>query len=490
MRLNQSFTSQGIKFLPRFGSQPAFWLATAVLIAVCGAAQVSPQPGTATSRSRTQSTIVQSVNVSDTPDALEVIISSSAPITPSLQLVSNPSRLVIDLPGAMVSLQRKRISYTSDLIKAVRADQFQANPPVARVVVDLLAPVAYSWTGDGNRLVVSMRAAQAPAKPPSVPTLMPSAQPVAVPVSAGNSGTAVLAGGRMAAGTSLTAGAETAILSLAHGGEVRVCPGSTVSVTPAQNKRDLLLSMGTGAMETHYALGASADSVLTPDFRILLAGPGEFDYAISVDSRGNTCVRTLPGNTASVIVTELMSDGTYQVKPSEQVVFRSGQINLRESAVPLNCGCPASRPEVLRASASAPSGPVASESSMPASARLAAPGIAGAPTPFPYSSASGGSSQVTVSIAPPDVALPASQPNDVHIQVDAPFVFRATDPPPAPSREIAQLPPMFQTQTPPFPVVALPPSQKSLSSQKAESAPPQRHGFFGKLRGFFAAIFH
>jgi hypothetical protein len=434
---------------------------------------------------------VRSVRVLPGP-AVEIL--SSRPLVPAISTLDNPPRLVIDLPNAdlpaNLSGNSNGIDSAAQEIRRVRVNQYQKAPPVTRVVVDLVKPVGHTWDAAGNRLMVRLRSSdQVNAKPPSVPAFTQGIQPAAVPLGPGSSGTVVLAGSRAAAGSSVTAGSETSVLRLQRGGEVLVCPGTTVSVTSAQSGNTLMLGMNTGALEAHYKLDASADSILTPDFRILLAGPGEFHYAVSADSRGNTCVRALPGNTASVIVSELLGEGNYQVKPTEQIVFHSGRLNLLDAAVPASCGCPPPEIPVMRASA-APA-PAISDAKQPSSMDLAQPRDGVKPvTP----AASGRPSNVTLpgeaaALPPETAALPPSKPNDVHVQVEAPFVFRAADmpannppaPKPAPIPNAQSLPVRDLPRPATFETGVLPPAQSQ--------AKQVHHGAFAKIKGFFSAIF-
>jgi hypothetical protein len=475
--------------LPRVRSQLFALALLAGLLSAFGNAQSTPQLLATTDAP----VVVRSVRVLSGPTGPAVEILSSRPLVPAISTLDNPPRLVIDLPNAdlpsaFLSASKNRIDFSSPEIRRVRVSQYQSAPPVARVVMDLLKPVGHTWDGAGNRLMIRLHSsAEVTAKPPSVPAFTQGVQPLAVPLGPGSAGTLIQVGKRAAPGSSVTAGSETSVLRLERGGEVLVCPGTTLSVTSSENGHALMLGMSTGALEAHYNLDASADSILTPDFRILLAGPGEFHYAVSADSRGNTCVRALPGNTASVIVSELLGEGNYQVKPAEQIVFRSGRLNLIDTAVPASCGCPPPSVPVLRASAEP--APVVSDAKPSASPmQLAQPGDELKPVALATSASRvdvSNPSQVKVTDLPPETAaLPVSKPSDVHVQVEAPFVFRADElpaPKPAPIREAELLQVHDLPRPATFETEVLPPPQSQ--------AKPAHHGVFAKIKGFFAGIF-
>lgn len=269
-------------------------------------------------------------------------------------------------------------------------------------------------------------------------------------------GSMVLAAGGMEvmSGSTVSAGAEAALLKLSRGGEVRVCARTQLSLGTSASGRDLMLALNSGALEASYSLGTTADAVMTPDFRILVAGPGTVHFALGVDPRGDTCVRSLASNTTSLLVSELLGDGAYQVKPNEQVAFREGRVTTADHAL-ADCGCPAA-PTTLQAAA-----PAAAPSPQSPQQRPAAP-------------------------APPA--------QNVHVQVEAPFVFRATDPEPPMEEMVAQL---RLQPAPQWPEFALPPPTAAANVANGSPAPVapaesdsrSGHRFFGRLRAFFASIF-
>jgi hypothetical protein len=268
-------------------------------------------------------------------------------------------------------------------------------------------------------------------------------------------------------GSSVQAGMSNASVRLLRGGELRVCPGSSVSLTSSANGAQLMVGMSSGTIETHYPLANSRDSVVTPDFEVALSGPGLFHLAVSTDERGNTCVQSLHGNTGSVKVSELMGDGSYTLRPGEQVIFRAG--NAREPGqVVANCGCPA--PTTVQ------------------SAKLESPqptaGVVPAPAPPPIAPLISSSAKDANVTAPP----PADQAGGIHVQVDAPFVFRASAPPPPPDAPIdiaeirlSTLPAVGSAYVQaPQQEVAQAAGQDAVKSKKKK-----RNGFWG----FFASIF-
>ncbi len=427
-------------------------LVAVVLSGSAGAAQVSAPPTT-----KTKPIHVHSVTVKATGDETAIEIDASGPLTPRIGKIENPRQIVIDLPNAAISDHPKPIDFHSDAVAAIHLAQLPTQPPLTRIIVDLRQALAYDWDSSHNRLRIHLRAQTATAAPEPVSASVPNA--------------VLVNGTRLMAGSSVTAADHAMELKLGRGGNIRVCPGTTVSVTPSRNGDDLLLGMNTGAIETNYSLAASADSILTPDFRILLAGPGDFHFAISADSHGNTCVRSLAGNTASAIVTELVGDGSYQVKPSEEVVFHAGQLRQIDSRVPEDCGCPV--PGLVNVASAAASQPAAARGNSELG-----------------NAASGMPAKIAAS-QPETAAVPEIKPGDVHVQVDAPLVFHAAKPVPVletPTREVQNLPAGIKAPVSPIPNMALPPATAEAANAGAQTSAPHR-SLLGRIKGFFGRLF-
>src|SRR5260370_17152925 len=175
--------------LPRY----ALSFASIVLLVSPGAVlafsqQASPSAADPNSRTSVPVAVVKSVRIVDERGAPALEILSTRPVVPAIQTLESPPRLVIDLPNSRVGLPRKRIVVEREQITVIRADQYQQEPPVMRIVLDLLAPYGYSWDGAGNRLMIRLKPAEgarvektSPFQPPSVSTLTTLAAPLAVP---------------------------------------------------------------------------------------------------------------------------------------------------------------------------------------------------------------------------------------------------------------------------------------------------------------------
>jgi hypothetical protein len=133
-----------------------------------------------------------------------------------------------------------------------------------------------------------------------------------------------------------------------------------------------------------------------------------------------------------------------------------------------HCGCPVAIP-VLRA-ASEPPKPL-----------ITAPAGAFVPPVAVLIASSPKSANVT---APP----PVEQPGSVHVQVEAPFVFRASEPPPAPDAPV-DLAEIRLSTLPVLGSVYVPPAPREVAQAAApDTAKPRRKKRHG-LWGFLASIF-
>jgi hypothetical protein len=240
---------------------------------------------------------------------------------------------------------------------------------------------------------------------------------------------------------SITAGADTAQVTLPYRGVLRICASTTVklavdSSVPAGEHPGLLMALDRGAIETSYAAGTNADVLLTPDFRILIGGPGSSDLKVRLGDGGDTCIDNAGADAPYVVVTSLFDNGLYRVQPGQRVMLQHGSLKEVVDAEKEPCGCPAP-----------PANAVANEFPLAQSEGLA-------PTP------------------PPTPTPP--QPGNLSAQATAPLVYMGGNNTP----KTVSIPPADSTPPPP----AVPP-QPSPPAQK------KKPGVFKRIGHFFRRVF-
>ena len=98
---------------------------------------------------------VNNIGVSRGENTMDIEIAGSGPMQAKAMKLASPARVVIDIANAVPS-HNKNISVNSGDVKAVRMGQFQAAPPITRVVVDMSASREFELVPSGNKVIVKL----------------------------------------------------------------------------------------------------------------------------------------------------------------------------------------------------------------------------------------------------------------------------------------------------------------------------------------------
>jgi hypothetical protein len=109
---------------------------------------------------------------------LNVEITATVPITARTQTVTDPDRLIVDLPEALPSAGLHKIFVNRGKLMDIRVGLLSANPRITRVVLDLASPTQYRVLPIGNTIVVKLSGESGPRNAPVAATTMPPAETV------------------------------------------------------------------------------------------------------------------------------------------------------------------------------------------------------------------------------------------------------------------------------------------------------------------------
>jgi hypothetical protein len=102
----------------------------------------------------------------------------------------------------------------------------------------------------------------------------------------------------------------------------------------------LMMALDGGALEANFATGRNSDVILTPDFRILISGPGVAAVQVRLGPKGDTCVDNRGTDAPYVTVSSIFEGGVYRVQADQRVMFQHGSLREVVDVEKESCGCP------------------------------------------------------------------------------------------------------------------------------------------------------
>jgi AMIN domain-containing protein len=117
---------------------------------------------------------IHKVSVLSGAEGTELEILTDDLITPNVQVVTGPDRLVIDFPNATPAATLRNVTIAHGEVTGIRVGLFSSAPPVTRVVVDLRMPQTYQVFPSHKSVIVKLGPPQTEfevvdAPPPPVP---------------------------------------------------------------------------------------------------------------------------------------------------------------------------------------------------------------------------------------------------------------------------------------------------------------------------------
>jgi len=222
---------------------PAPMKAKPATLRVASAVNAQPTPAVSVSREPVgfgPNAQIRHVAVLKSGGATEIEIETSQRVSPEVQAITGPDRLVIDFPQSLPGPLLRALAVNQGEVKGVRVALLSAKPPVTRVVLDLKSAQAYQVFPSAKSVIVklpdAMGVGAGSLSSPQIVAVPETAQAAAAPA---KNVAVTFQEGRLHLVSNKASLAE--VLT-----EVSVKTGAVIPLPPGAEQENVVISLGPG----------------------------------------------------------------------------------------------------------------------------------------------------------------------------------------------------------------------------------------------------